>query len=258
MQAKTILIVEDEPRTRQGLKKTLELWSDGKMEVVSAASGEEAIAVINDRKIHLLLTDIRMPEMTGLELLELLEKKGQKPVTIVISAYSEFDYAQQAIRYGVLNYLLKPVHKKKLIEAVEKALKVNETREHEGLIKRIVDESLLEVEKREYAHDSPIQKAMAYVTENIKEKLSLKTVAKYVHLNASYFSVLFKEQTNMTFSEYVTRRRLQMAKNLLVGSNLPITDIAEEVGYQTSKYFIKMFKDFEGITPSQYRKQNVE
>jgi two-component system, response regulator YesN len=75
-------------------------------------------------------------------------------------------------------------------------------------------------------------------------------------LNPSYFSVLFKEQANLNFSEYVTRRRIQRAKELVISTNLPINEIAEEVGYKTSKYFIKIFKEMEGITPSTYRKIN--
>ncbi|GAE33705.1 response regulator transcription factor [Halalkalibacter akibai] len=255
---KTILIVEDEPRTRQGLKKAIELWGEGKMEVMTAENGEQALSAFDEHRIHLLITDIRMPEMTGLELLAKLEEAGHKPVTIVVSAYSEFDYAQEAIRFGVVNYLLKPVQKKKLIDAFEKALKVNESREHEGLIKKVVDSSLVELEKMERAEDSPIEKAIAYVSENLKQKLSMKTVAETVHLNPSYFSVLFKEKTNLTFSDYVTRKRIQAAKNLLIQTKIPVSDIAEEVGYQTSKYFIKMFKDYEGITPSQYRKEHEE
>ncbi|WP_256592999.1 helix-turn-helix transcriptional regulator, partial [Pseudomonas sp. 2822-15] len=70
-----------------------------------------------------------------------------------------------------------------------------------------------------------------------------------VHLNASYFSVLFKEQTGLTFSEYLTRRRMQVAKKLLFSTDLPIGVIAEKVGYQTAKYFIKLFKELEGHTP---------
>ncbi|MFC0469943.1 response regulator [Halalkalibacter kiskunsagensis] len=258
MRAKTILVVDDEPRTRQGLKKTLDNWADGRFEIITAASGEEALAVIRDAKIQLLITDIRMPEMTGLQLLKLIENEGHKPVAIVISAYSEFDYAQEAIRFGVLNYLLKPVMKSKLIEAVEQALQVGESREHEGIIKKVVDERLIDLEKRSLQTESPIKKAMDYVNENAKEKLSMREVAEYVHLNPSYFSVLFKDQTNMTFSEYVTRRKLQNAKNLLLSTKLPIADVAEEVGYQTSKYFIKIFKEYEGKTPSQYRKELSE
>jgi len=254
MMKKTILIVDDEPKTRQGLKKTLEDWADGKFELISTDGGAAAISILAKRDIHILITDISMPEMTGLEMLKRLQEQKQFPVVIIISAYSEFDYAQEAIQLGVLNYLLKPVSKKKLIEAVEKAVEVQKKREREGRLNKIIDDRLVDVKVEEKEEDSPIQNAMNYVDQHLAEQLTLKEVANYIHLNPSYFSVLFKDQTKMTFSEYVTRSRLQKAKNLLMGTNMAVSDIAEAVGYNTSKYFIKIFKEYEGQTPSKYRK----
>lgn len=254
MFSKTILIVDDEPRTRQGLKKTLEVWSSGRYEILSAAEGAEALQVMRRQRVHLLITDIRMPEITGLALLESVQRTGSKPVSIIISAYSEFRYAQQAIRLGVVNYLLKPLNKAKLIEAVEQALEVEASRERAGLIAKVVDDRLVTLQKTDTHSRTPVREAMRYVEDNIRNPLSLREVAEHVHLNASYLSVLFKEQTNLTFGEYVTRCRLQRAKSLLLTTTLPIARIAEEVGYQTAKYFIKLFKEYEGTTPHQFRK----
>lgn len=92
------------------------------------------------------------------------------------------------------------------------------------------------------------------MNENLPGQISLKEVADAVHLNASYFSAMFKEQTSITFSEYLTRKRLQLAKKLLITTDLPIDEVARQAGYQTAKYFIKLFKDSEGVTPSKYRK----
>ncbi|KKI94054.1 chemotaxis protein CheY [Bacillus sp. SA1-12] len=258
MQKKTILIVDDEPKTREGLKKTLEGWASVNYEVISAEGANEAISILKEREIHILLTDISMPEINGLEMLKLLKDHQQNPVVIIISAYSEFEYAQEAIRLGVLNYLLKPLNKRKLIEAVEQAVEVKEQREREGRIYKFVDEKLVDVVKQgDRKEDTPIQIALVYIDKHIDQQLTMKDVANYVHLNSSYFSVLFKEQVNMTFSEYLTRSRLQKAKNLLLESNLSVTEIAEKVGYNTSKYFIKLFKEYEGQTPSRFRKTST-
>jgi len=254
MLKKTILIVDDEPKTRQGLKKTLEDWATGQFEIISTDGASTAIDILKQKDIHILITDISMPEMNGIEMLKRLQVQKQYPVVIIISAYSEFDYAQEAIQLGVLNYLLKPISKNKLIEAVEKAVEVQKKREREGKLTKIIDERLVDVKVEEKEEDSHIQRAMNYVDQHLNEQLTLKEVAAFVHLNSSYFSVLFKDQTKMTFSEYVTRSRLQKAKNLLIESNLPVSDIAEAVGYNTAKYFIKIFKEYEGQTPSKYRK----
>lgn len=257
MLQKRILVVDDEPLTRSGIKKTLEAWSQGKYEILCAEGAGEASQIMLSQKIHLLITDISMPEMSGLEMLESIKKQIQPPVVIIISSYPEFDYAREAIQLGVLNYLLKPINKHKLIEAVEKALEVEATQEKVDIFKRVIDEKWIDVKKEErHQEHTPIQKAIHYIDEHLDKQLSLKEVAQHVHLNPSYFSVLFKDQTNLTFSEYVTRSRLQKAKNLLLTSQLSISEIAEIVGYTTAKYFIKLFKSYEAMTPSQFRKQS--
>lgn len=256
MYSKTILIVDDEPGTRQGLKRTLGIWSAGRYEIVSAESVKEAIDVLKSKKVHLLITDICMPEVSGLEMLEQLNNQEYKLVVIILSGFSEFDYAQQAIRLGVVNYLLKPINKSKLIEAVENAMKVEANQQRVGKIEKMLDDKLINVSSENYFVQSHIKEALSFLDENIKGQLSLKDVADHVHLNPSYLSVLFKKQTNLSFSEYVTRRRLENAKNLLLSTNLTIDEIAHEVGYQTAKYFCKIFKEFEAVTPSQFRRSN--
>ncbi|MBB5325436.1 YesN/AraC family two-component response regulator [Anoxybacillus tepidamans] len=253
---KTILVVDDEPKTRTGLKKTLDTWALGKYEILCAASGDEAITILDERQIHVLLTDIRMPQITGLKLIRSLKEKKQKPVVIIISAYSEFEYAQEAIALGVVNYLVKPVDKQKLIEAVEQAMKVLKDREKAEMLAEMFDMQI--VAMKDNVRSTPIKEALKFIHENLHEPFSLRDVSKRVHLNASYFSVLFKEETNMTFSEYVTRCRLQKAKSLLVTTDLSIEEIAEAVGYQTAKYFIKLFKEFAGVTPHRFRKHHLK
>lgn len=253
MDTKTILIVDDEQITRQGLKKTLERWAQDKYEVLSAVDGSEALEVFQKTKVHLLITDVNMPEMTGLALLKTVKEKGHKPVVIIVSGYPDFEYAQEAIRLGVINYLLKPVNKQRLIEAVEQALETEASIERADYIEKVADQKLLDVDSTQTSKAS-IREALQYVNDNLSQQISLKDVASAVHLNPSYFSVLFKEQTRLTFSEYLTRKRLQTAKKLLLTTNLSIEEIAEKVGYQTAKYFIRLFKEYEGITPSKYRK----
>ncbi|GAA3329867.1 hypothetical protein GCM10020331_080090 [Ectobacillus funiculus] len=118
----------------------------------------------------------------------------------------------------------------------------------------MADPKLLNIESSQTSK-SPIREALQYVNNNLSRQISLKDVAGTVHLNPSYFSVLFKEQTRLTFSEYLTRKKgCRPLKKLLLTTNLPIEEVAQETGYQTAKYFIKLFKEYEGITPSKYRK----
>ncbi|WP_018752968.1 response regulator transcription factor [Paenibacillus sanguinis] len=255
---KTILIVDDEPRTREGIRKTLEAWSAGRYQIKAASSGVEALQLFPEQRVNLVITDIRMPELGGLELIERLNDLPHSPLIIVISGHSEFDYAKRALQFGVVDYLLKPLDKGKLVQAVEIALEREEKQTRIKRLERMMDPRLLETMQEEKVYNVQIQEALAYVDEHLHQSMSMKEIADHLHLNASYFSVLFKEQTGLTFSEYLMRRRLQRAKGLLLGTTLSITEISERIGYQSAKYFIKVFRDQEHMSPSQYRQQAAE
>ncbi|WP_213650504.1 response regulator [Paenibacillus sp. J23TS9] len=258
--SKTILIVDDEPRTRQGLKTMLDAWSGGCCEIRTADNGRDALQMLNQEPVHLLITDIRMPEISGLNLVQLLQATSlvTKPSVILISGYAEFDYAHQAIQLGVVNYLLKPIRKDKLIDAVEIALGAHEERTRITKMQRIVDSKLVQVTEDLDTRSEPVKEAIRYVEEHLNQGFGLREIADHVYLNPSYFSVLFKEQMQMTFIEYVTRMRVQKAKELLLQTRLPVVEIAERVGYQTTKYFNKVFKEYEGHSPGLYRKNNYQ
>lgn len=125
-------------------------------------------------------------------------------------------------------------------------------------MEKMVDSRLMQAKTVSMNYSPSVRQAVLYVEEHLQEPLGMSEVAGHIHLNPSYFSALFKEQTGFTFSEYVTRSRIQKAKELLLQTRLTIADISEQIGYQTSKYFIKLFKDYEGISPNQYRKQANE
>jgi len=255
MKTKRILIVDDEPRTREGLKRTLEKWSEGQYEITCLDNAQKAIDYLSIRSVDLLITDIRMPKMTGLKLIEILKKQKKQPMFIIISAYSEFEYAQQALRYGVVNYLLKPIGKTKLIETVEEALKRQEEMDKSRVIEKMVDDDLIDLKKREL-YTRSIKQAVSYIDQHYCEDITLKEVADHVHLNPSYLSTLFKEELGMSFTDYITKVRIQRAKQLLLTTDLNITEVAESVGYNTAKYFNRVFKDHVNMTPSMFRKAN--
>ncbi|KKC49148.1 chemotaxis protein CheY [Paenibacillus sp. D9] len=255
---KTLLIVDDEPRTRLGIQKTLTAWSAGRHRIETAASGVEALEWLKLNTAHIIITDVRMPEVDGLQMLETLAGRGPLPVIIVISGYAEFDYARKALQLGAFDYILKPLDKDILVETVQRAFELDDGRDRIDAMEKLVDAKLLEVGRGEARYGTPIKDAISYIDAHLEEPISMKQVAELTHLNASYFSVLFKEQTGVTFSDYLTRLRLQRAKELLVSTRMPISEIAEKVGYGTAKYFIKVFKDNEGTSPRQYRSQVLD
>lgn len=255
---KTILIVDDEPRTRLGIQNILIAWSAGRYRIEIAASAFEALDWLKANKAHIIITDVRMPEVDGLDMLEIMAMHGQLPVVIVISGYAEFEYVKKALQLGAFDYLLKPLDKTLLIETILRALERDRGKERLDAIEKLVDPKLLEANRDEARYSPVIRDAIRLISDQLHDSISMKQLAEQLHLNPSYFSVLFKEQTGFTFSDYLKLIRLQRAKEHLVMTQMPIWEIAEKIGFQTAKYFIKVFKDSEGISPHQYRNQALE
>ena len=253
-----ILIVDDEPRTREGIRKTLEHWSVGRYQIDIADNGKEALERLEQWEYNLIVTDIRMPEISGLDLVERIYRRAHPPAVIIISGYAEFEYAQQALRYGAVDYLLKPLDKNKLVQAVEKAFEHEQRNQRMERMEKLVDTKLLELAQKNRVYSVQVQAAISFVEENLHEQISLRKLAEELHMNASYFSVHFKEQTGMTFTDYVMRRKVMRAKELLTGTRYTIEEVANQVGYQTAKYFVKVFREMVGISPGRYRQQSLD
>ncbi|MDO7906829.1 response regulator [Paenibacillus sp. JX-17] len=113
-----ILIADDESVIRQGIKRTIE-QAYPSYAIHLASSTEEAAAILQEQPVDIVLTDILMPGMDGLEFMRISKRKHPQMKWVVISAHSEFAYAQKAVKLGAKDYLLKPIGKKKLIECVE-------------------------------------------------------------------------------------------------------------------------------------------
>lgn len=128
-----VLLVDDEPFILQGLKVLLD-WNSLGCEIVSSASnGSEAYNFIEKNQVDLVITDIKMPEMNGLELLKLLREEGHSDLDVIIlSGYKDFEYAMEGMRYGCAGYVLKPVEEDELKSLIRKvAEKQNEILEEE-------------------------------------------------------------------------------------------------------------------------------
>lgn len=239
-----ILVVDDEYNSRMGVTFTLEQWGEDRVKVDMADNGKQAIRLLGENPYDLLITDIRMPLMSGIELLETLRGEQNKINTILLTGFAEFEYAQKALRLGAVDYLLKPIRQEQLIASVGKVFQ-SKSEETANLLSYGIPSS-----------NAYILSAVKYIHESIGMPLSIKEIAQHVHLNPSYLSVLFKEETGVSFSDYVIRLRMKRAKELLYHSPLSMDSISEQIGLQTASYFIRIFKKYEGITPKQYREQH--
>lgn len=239
-----VMLVEDEETIRKGLKLLIEETIGGFRVIAEASNGKEALELLHAKSPDLLISDIRMAEMDGLEMIKRIRERQRQLHLIILSGYAEFEYAKQALRYGVADYLLKPIDRVELAQVLDKFRRMRqfgveapakdadeEGRQSRGLIRRVKE----------------------LIVERLDQDISLQLIADQVHLNHQYLSVLFKSETGQNFSEYVTRCRIGKAKELLAGTNLKIYEIAQLSGYMSAKHFMSVFKSMEGTTPSEYR-----
>ncbi|HBT49848.1 MAG: Response regulator receiver protein [Caldanaerobacter subterraneus] len=101
-----------------------------------------------------------------------------------------------------------------------------------------------------------IERVVKYINENFEKEIRLKELSQAIYLNPEYFSRLFKKEVGCTFAEYLTRTRIEAAKNYLVNPSLTISEIAKKVGYRDANYFSKVFKKVVGISPTEFRELN--
>lgn len=111
----TLLVVEDEKLIRQGIVAMIRRSSVPVEEILECRNGEEALEILGKQRVDVMFTDIRMPKMDGLTLVNKMEELSQKPVVIVLSGYDEFSYAVEMMKHGVRDYILKPI-KRETIE----------------------------------------------------------------------------------------------------------------------------------------------
>ncbi len=240
-----VLIVDDEPYMIEYIKKLVDWGSYGFRQVLTAKGGSMARDLLREHRPELLITDIKMPKLSGLDLSRIIKENRYLTKVIIISGYSEFEYAQQAVRYGVSEYLVKPVLMNDFAEA----------------LKRVLEKSF---DKQADAENSAegvfcnqgdvISYVKKYIRENYGKNLSLDVLGKIAHLHPAYLSKIFKEATEVNLSNYITDVRMQKAAELLKQTELRIHEVMEQVGYQKSQYFSKLFKDRYGVTPKEYRR----
>jgi AraC-like DNA-binding protein/ligand-binding sensor protein len=108
---------------------------------------------------------------------------------------------------------------------------------------------------KSHAESPVITRAKQYILEHFTEELSLNQVAAAVHTSSFYFCKLFKKSTGINFTEFVSRTRIEKAKNLLLNPNLRISEIAYEIGFQSLTHFNRVFKKITGQSPTEYRGQ---
>lgn len=248
-----ILLVEDEPLIRAGIKKLIELMPQHFVVEKEAGDGKEALDYLQNDIPDIVITDIRMKEVSGLTLIQKIREKNANIPIVIVSGHDDFHYAQQAIRYGVVDYLLKPIDRTMFIATLKKIRsKLIKDREPRHSNDETAENQPDQVSER---NSRIVRKLKDYIAANADGDLRLQVLADFIDLHPTYISQLFKMETGCNLSDYITEVRIEKAKRLLAETNLKIYDVARLSGFQSPKHFMLVFKQQVGKSPGAFREE---
>lgn len=242
----TLMIVEDEPMEREVLRKIISNEFKDKIKMLDdAKNGIEAIMKAEQTKPDIILMDIGLPGKNGIEVQKEIISFLPKVQTIILTAYSDFTYAQDALKLEVKDYLLKPAKTLNIKLSINKIIN--------NLDKMLLGEYpfALKASKTDI-----MQKSIEYMNINYKEKIDLESISNHIHLNAQYFSRIFKKEMGISCVDYLNQLRINNSCKMLCTTSYPVYRIAIESGFTDASYFSRVFTKFFNESPIEYRRRN--
>lgn len=260
-----LLIADDEKLEREALAELVQRRFERDVVLEVAENGRKAADTAVLWGADLILMDIEMPGMSGLDAARAVLAQRPSCRVIFVTAYSLFQYAHEAVHLGACDYLLKPVDPDELEASVRRAMRQIET---ERKLKELAaaQPQPEQTETEEEAEDAPeegenSQTALVmahvrrYLEDNYMFDLSLDSVGEILHISPAYLSAQFKKYQKMNFLDCLTELRINAAKELLADPFRSSAEVASMVGYEDASYFARAFKKRTGMTPTQYRRQ---
>ena len=249
-----VMIVDDEMIVRTDVRYIMDWFSHGYRIAAEAGNGLEACRICETQKIDIIIADIQMPVMNGLQMASRILEKNSRMKFIFLTAYSDFDFLRTSMRLGINSYILKH-------EMDEEVL----CKELDRLRKELADGRMSTAPEisGNTAPEEPVSSEMLrvsehfgmvreYVEQNYRKDISLESMASRFHVSESYLSHLFTQQMGMPFKSYLKQIRMEKAKEMLLGGEVRIADLAKNSGYSSSQYFFQVFKRYYKMTPTEY------
>jgi YesN/AraC family two-component response regulator len=249
MSMHTVLVIDDDLGTRDGFGRILQIAG---FEVATAPSGHEALVMAKTRPFSAILCDLRLPDMSGNDVLRALRAQCVNVPLVVVTAFGSVASAAEAFKLGALDYVEKPLPDDDLIELVTSAINASATRASAhhtpSEIPRNLSNLPTSIDPRVTAASQAIERRFG------EFDLSLADISREVDLSVGHFSLLLKSETGYTFLIHLHKRRVIEARKRLEATLLPVKEIAFRVGYRSTRQLDRHFLRFCGLTPMAYRR----
>lgn len=251
-----LLIVDDEYFAVQGVLDGVNWELLAFDEVLAAYSYTQAVEVFEKTEVEILLCDIEMPDESGLDLVEWVNANSPQTVCIILSCHSEFDFARQAVQLECMDYVLKPVRYEVLTGVLGKAKEQVEKSRHRSMMENYGQLYLNQKAKAANKEYVDIFAAVSeYIDTHLDAEMSVRGLASMVYVSAGHLTRTFKKRCRMTVTDYILKKRMELAGELLKKPELTVTMVSDSVGFGNYSYFTEQFKKYYGITPREYQKQ---
>lgn len=233
-----LLIVDDEKREIAAIRKLMEDIPIRMDRIYEAYNMKEAVKILKMHPISLLFCDVEMPGGTGLELADWVREYDDTIQIIYLTGHADFSYVQTALRLGAVDYLLKPVDRNSLEEALRKA------------VKKLPGE---EMRVQHMDAEAIVEEVKEYIGRHCDEVINRVEIAEKYYIHPDYLSHIFKNKTGISLSDYTIQVRIKKAQRLLTQTNLPVYKVANSCGYSNTAFFAKHFRRITGMSPKEYR-----
>lgn len=259
----SVLSVDDEPIVHQMLQIMLAESGLPVMHAGTASGGDEALKLVTELQPDICILDIHMEGMDGLELASRLPGVLEyDPKIIYLTAYDYFDYAQRAIRLGAVEYILKPIRRPELYEALGRVVNQLQSERLQKMEVESLRQSVQSVMPAVVTQNGPatenhsaalIREVRRFIDEHYAENVSLTSTADKFCISSGHLGSLFRSHSGISFRAYLRSVRIARAKDLMRNPLLNIGEIAQSVGYEDANYFSEAFLSETGVRPSEYR-----
>lgn len=257
-----VLIADDEGIERMALCRRLAKHFGDTLCICQAEDGAEAVELFKREKSQIVIMDIAMPVLNGVEAAEQIRRLDEGCVIIFLTAYDEFSYAKRALVIRALDYLLKPCEEDELVAVMEEAVRLAglyAQGRQAGYFRpaRLENAQVRDGEERGESGENRMTQVAAsildYIRRNYMKEISMQDAARAMNYSDAYFCKLFKQCFDQNFTTYLTHFRMNEAKRLLQNQEMNVKDVSALVGYSDSNYFSKVFKRITGMIPSEFR-----
>lgn len=242
-----VLLVDDEPAILDAEKRTILRKAEGFEVIGEAYCVEQAIQLFNKLQPDVILTDIKMPKQTGIDLIKYVADQEEKmAICIAVSGYADFDFVHDAFMYGAFDYLLKPVEPDKLAKLFLKIRKL--------LLSTEESKCSVKLPRAKTSGKELVETIEKHVKNHLAEDNSIVRICGKFMISQPYLSKIFKKYKHCTYNEYLMGLKIKEAKVMLCNKSYLIGEIADVLGFSDQFYFSKVFKTMVGCTPREYRK----